>query len=617
MSNPRLTRAVRVKNNSPQRVTPWIVATLLTASTAGLAGGSGADANTATPVKHVIVLIGENRSYDHIFGTFQTGKGQTTVNLLSEGIMAADGAPGSHFASATQWQASDTDVYSIHPTKTAPYSQLPALNVATTPQRAPFATTAAARAVEPGLPPESYDLLTVGGSRLPSGTQVDPRFPRVPNGPFDLLGYLSTTDYTASPTHRFYQMWQQIDCDVSAATHQNPSGCQNDLFPWVEQTAGEGEGPQSMGVYTSRTGLSPYFDQLARHYAMSDNFHQAILGGSNANHLALAYGRPVFFEASNGAPGTPPAAFIENPNPQRGSNNSYSNDGTSAGSFTNCEDMSQPGVASIRQYLVSLPYHPFHGCYPGEYYLLNNVSPPFFGNGSRAPIGADSFRVPPSTQPHIGLLLDKHAITWKFYGAGWAGGAEHSQLFCDICNPFLYSTQTMTNSAEREAHLRDLVELYADIQAGTLPAVSFVKPSGLVDGHPAQSRWDLFEEFARKIIEMVQSNPDVWANTAVIVTVDESGGYWDSGYIQPLDFFGDGPRIPFLVVSRASENIGIVHTYYDHVSIDKFIERNWRIGETISGRTRDNLPNPISDGSAPYVPKNSPAIGDLFEMFGH
>ena len=115
---------------------------------------------------------------------------------------------------------------------------------------------------------------------------------------------------------------------------------------------------------------------------------------------------------------------------------------------------------------------------------------------------------------------------------------------------------------------------------------------------------------------MVQANPTVWADTAVIVTVDEAGGFWDSGYIQPVDFFGDGPRIPFIVVSQASQNIGIVHTYYDHVSIDKFIERNWRLGETISTRSRDNLPNPTSDAVNPYVPKNSPAIGDLFEMFG-
>jgi len=44
------------------------------------------------------------------------------------------------------------------------------------------------------------------------------------------------------------------------------------------------------------------------------------------------------------------------------------------------------------------------------------------------------------------------------------------------------------------------------------------------------------------------------------------------------------------------------------------IERNWRLG-TISGRSRDNLPNPKASDGNPYVPKNSPAIGDLFDLF--
>ena len=99
----------------------------------------------------------------------------------------------------------------------------------------------------------------------------------------------------------------------------------------------------------------------------------------------------------------------------------------------------------------------------------------------------------------------------------------------------------------------------------------------------------------------------------MFITVDEGGGYWDSGYIQPLDFFGDGPRIPLIVVSPFSTGGHIKHSYTDHVSILKFIEKNWNLPK-ISKRSRDNLPNPQQD-SAGYLPTNSPAIGDLMDMF--
>lgn len=89
----------------------------------------------------------------------------------------------------------------------------------------------------------------------------------------------------------------------------------------------------------------------------------------------------------------------------------------------------------------------------------------------------------------------------------------------------------------------------------------------------------------------------------------------DFGYIQPLDFFGDGPRIPLIVVSPFSRGGHISHTYTEHVSILKFIERNWKL-KPLTNRSRDNFPNPVVDDDDPYVPINSPALGDLFD-FGH
>jgi len=172
----------------------------------------------------------------------------------------------------------------------------------------------------------------------------------------------------------------------------------------------------------------------------------------------------------------------------------------------------------------------------------------------------------------------------------------------------------MTNDAVRTSHIVDTDQLYQDIHNGKVPAVSFVKPSGWVDGHPASSKWDLFEGFTKKIVDEVKSNPKLWTSTAIFVTVDEGGGYWDSGYVQPLDFFGDGTRIPLIAVSPWTKPGHISHDYADHVSILKFIERNWNL-PTISGRSRDNLPNPTYGNASNYAPTNSPALSDLFDLF--
>ena len=196
---------------------------------------------------------------------------------------------------------------------------------------------------------------------------------------------------------------------------------------------------------------------------------------------------------------------------------------------------------------------------------MNNYNPGYFGNGNNAYIDQNPantpFTIPPSSTPSIGDDMIAHNISWKYYGDQWnnyvndpyqlnygAIGAN-SDEYCNICNPFQYDTSIMANAAVRTAHIQDTANLYSDIANGTLPAVSIVKPSGLVDGHPSSSKLDLFEGFTQKIIDAVQANPALWKDTAIFITEDEGGGYYDSGYVQPLDFFGDGTRIPLIVVS--------------------------------------------------------------------
>jgi phospholipase C len=412
------------------------------------------------------------------------------------------------------------------------------------------------------------------------------------------------------------------------------------------------EGAIAMGFYNVQQGDVPYFKKLVDRYSMSDNFHQSVEGGTGANHIMLGYGDLIWYSDGKGNPLTPPHNMmvggggnsgvvdeIENPNPLPGTNNWYLQDGYGGtdingkphggGSYTNCSDTSQPGVKAITDYLTSINVKP--NCQQGRYYLLNNYNPGYFGDGTDAYAQINNpqntvFTIPPSNVPNIGDALLAKNITFAYFGDQFNAYLadpyglynELGNTYCNICSFFQYSTSIMTNPAVRQMALQDTTDLYNDIETCTakscsLPAVSFVKPDGYLDGHPASSKMNLFEGFTKKIVDMVESNPILKDNTAIFITFDEGGGYYDSGYVQSLDFFGDGTRIPMIVVSNYSEGGHISHTYSDHVSILKFIEANWSLQPIIT-RSRNNLPNPTT-GADPYKPTNGPAIGDLMDLF--
>jgi acid phosphatase len=559
-------------------------------------GGDASATATASPIKHVIVIIGENHTFDNVYGTYQPPRGQRIMNLLSEGIVNANGDPGPNVGKATQNTATDTTEYQLDPTRTGAYPTLP-------------------------QPDTTYVSQACDGQ---TGNTPDARFPtNLANAPYQITKYVPYFDdhgqynkfgtcefngaYVGDPLHRFYQMYQEV------------SSNKNDLWTWVHQTAGDSNGaPPSnphqgaldMGFYNMAQGDAPTFNYLARHYAMSDNYHQAVMGGTGANHIALGTGYAAFYQDTNGNPTTPPANEIEDPNPQPGTNNWYTQDGYSGGSYSNCSDRTQPGVKGVFAYFSTLSYKPFNNCESNHYYLLNNYNPGYNVDGS---LNTSTFTVPPQHNwPTIGDELSARGISWGYYGEGYNNGSVGPN-YCGICDPMQCATSIMTNPTLRQNVQHGMSDFDAQANAGTLPAVTFLKP-GDDDGHPGYSTLAAFENFATHAVDEVQNNPQLWKNTAIFVTFDEGGGYYDSGYVQSVSFFGDGTRVPMVVVSPYAKPGFISHTYTDHVSVLKFIERNWHLS-SLSPQSLDQLPNPTTRGNNPYVPINSPAIGDMFDYF--
>jgi len=565
-----------------------------------------ANGPTTTPITNVIVVVGENHTFDGLYGGYQAPAGQTVMNLLSQGIINADGSPGPNFALAAQNQAqaaTNSSSYTLDLTRTTAYTNLPQ--------------------------PTMIGVLNPSTGGFYPGV-ADPRFPAtLPNGPFQLskyVPYASSTGLTGDPMHRFFQMWQQTGGDNNHL----------DMFTWVATNTGQGgdttgitlqnpgQGGEVMGFANMSAGDAPNFKALAQQYAMSDNYHQSVMGGTGMNFFSLATGDLPYY-TTNGVAAVPPNNQIENPNPVAGTNNFYTRDGYQGGSYVNCADTTQPGVAAILAKLTS--WGRKSNCEAGKYYLVNNYNPPYDMNGVAQALGSNQYTYPPQAVPTIGEALAAKGVSWSWY----TGGREAADVTADatafgvpvpVAQGFQYNTlgdplnasSKVMSTPALASQLKGLTSFYSAVAAGTLPAVSFVVPKNLSSGHPGYSASVGYEAFVADLIAKVKANPTLWAHTAILITTDEGGGRFDSGYIQNVDFFGDGPRIPMLVVSPYARTGVVDHTYHDHSSVLKFIERNWRL-KPLSNRSRDNLPNPVASTAAPYKPNNGPAIGDLMNLF--
>lgn len=539
-----------------------------------------------TPIEHVIVIVGENRTFDNLFATYRPKHGQTIDNLLSKGIVKPNGLPGKNYQLAVQHQAQSTGPYTPVPVITGSYSSLP----------------------------QPYAWGAIGQRK----DVPDARFPEaLPAGPFQLTRYVGYGAHTGDPVHRFFQMWQQIN------------GGKNDLFVWTAETAGVGpsngkspvvygktyQGGVAMGFYNMAAGDATYIRELADEYAIADNYHQSIMGGTTANYLALTTADVAFY-TRDGKAAVPPAKFVENPDAQPGTNNWYTEDGYQGGTYVNCSDHGSPGVRGVHGFLNDLPYRAFRSgnCDPETYYMVNNMDPAFSPMGEPLPLGDDKLLLPPQSIPTIGDALTAKGVSWRWYSGGRNDGKNVDKEYCAMCDTQSYFSSTMLGSDKSKLH--DLQQFYVDAQnEAEFPAVSIIAPYDSVSGHPGYAMETGFDELLRGIVNRVKQTPELWKKTAIIVTYDEGGGYYDSGYVQFIDFFGDGSRVPLLFISPHAKKGYVDHTYYDHASILKFIERNWNM-QPLSDRSRDNLPNPVHNKSSPYVPKNRPAIGDLMNLIG-
>jgi phospholipase C len=267
------------------------------------------------------------------------------------------------------------------------------------------------------------------------------------------------------------------------------------------------------------------------------------------------------------------------------------------------------------------------------------------------------------TGANIGDLLNSSGITWGWFEGGFnlsivnTNGTtackrsttstltgvtkadyiphhEPFQYFASTANPTHARPTSVSTIGQTDAanHQYDILDFFAALKAGNLPAVSYLKAIGAQDAHAGYSSPLDEQQFVVQVLNALQQSP-FWRDTAVVVNYDDSDGWYDhqmspivnqsatsadaltgSGACGTGDNAlagadpnaaphaqgrcGYGPRLPMMVISPYAKANFVDHTLTDQSSSLRFIEDNWLGGtrtgtgsfDTIAG-TLDNMFN--------------------------
>nr|WP_245776075.1 alkaline phosphatase family protein [Saccharopolyspora flava] len=258
---------------------------------------------------------------------------------------------------------------------------------------------------------------------------------------------------------------------------------------------------------------------------------------------------------------------------------------------------------------------------------------------------------------NVGDLLNDRQVTWGWFQSGFRPtGQSDGHAVCDAARPnvggqsqvdysphhepFQYYESTANpkhlppssvqaiGHTDQANHQYDMSDFHDALDAGNLPAVSYLKPPKAQDGHAGNSDPLDEQRFIVDEINRIQHSRD-WASTAIVIAYDDSDGWYDhvappkiNGSADPAedvpgvcggtpvmggqqDRCGYGPRLPLLVISPYSKQNHVDHTLTDQGSVLRFIEDNWRLGR-IGENSWDTRANPITgmlDFTAPPHPE--------------
>jgi phospholipase C len=190
--------------------------------------------------------------------------------------------------------------------------------------------------------------------------------------------------------------------------------------------------------------------------------------------------------------------------------------------------------------------------------------------------------------PNIGSALTAAGVSWGWYQGGFGDCTQEVEDYDAHHNPFQYFEDTADPEHSGTGHQHDLADFYAALKSNSLPEVVYLKAERPRNEHPGYSSIRGGRDFVVRTLNAIMRS-DAWPRTVVILTFDESGGFYD--HVPPPqvvlsgDEVGLGPRVPTLVISPFARSNYVSHHTYDHASVVRFIEDLFLDGTHLNERS--------------------------------
>jgi phospholipase C len=224
--------------------------------------------------------------------------------------------------------------------------------------------------------------------------------------------------------------------------------------------------------------------------------------------------------------------------------------------------------------------------------------------------------IPDYAWTDLTYLLYTHHVSWRYYVAkGNQPDCADNAMFCapvpqDSKTPGIWNPLPWFDTVRKDAQLANiapLTDFYTAARNGTLPAVTWIAPAQAVSEHPPGTV-SAGQSYVTGIVNTIMRSKD-WSSTAIFLSWDDWGGFYDHVVPPKVDFQGYGLRVPGIVISPYARRGYIDHQVLSHDAYLKFIEDDFLSSARIDPKT-DGRPD-----SRPDVRENAAILGDLRKDF--